>query len=87
MSTANQWIVFIIAALTLLALLWKVGRAVSASFQGVDYIKREMQNNGGKTIRDSLDRIEGRLGYLETELGIKTPRHLKPPPHHERHTP
>lgn len=69
----TDWLGFCVLAGGALAAIMQwivrpVYRSVRAVSQGVHYLTAEMQNNGGSTMRDAIDRIETNQGTFDVRL-------------------
>jgi hypothetical protein len=76
-----EWLVGIAAALTALGVIGKYGlkafRAVDAGIKGIEYVKTQMERNGGSTQADAIARIEAtttqtaeRLSAIEQRVAV-----------------
>jgi hypothetical protein len=52
--------------------------AIRDTSRGVRYVKAEMENNSGKTMRDAIDRLEEVNLLFAERLGVDIPPHLLP---------
>lgn len=58
-----EWLMLVAGALGAVAAIWRLGirpayHFVRAVGDGVEYVRNQLVNNGGSTIRDAIDRTE-----------------------------
>ena len=68
-----ELLVKIAAGLTAVAAIWSKGIKPALHFvrrigDGVEYVQGQMQNNGGSTLKDAVDRTEARVDTIVERL-------------------
>lgn len=68
-----EWLVASAAALGALATIWKLGlkpliQFVRAIGEGVEFVRAQMVNNGGSSLKDAIDRTEARADQIVERL-------------------
>jgi hypothetical protein len=81
LSEIGTGIVLVGAVLGVLAqwVIRPLSRGFKATNAAVEFIRHELSENSGRSVRDMTVRNDARFAYLFDHLGIDMPPHLKSP--------